>query len=342
MLSTNHAFAEDSTRLKKVKILPVPTIGYSPETKTYVGAVALFTLDFYQNDNTRTSNTKLEINYTWNNQLIVESQWNYFFNHELWFTRGLIRYSKYPDLYYGTGAETQSEDELKYESERIVLDIDALKKLNRRNFVGLGFRYYNYYNLSFFDAANTYDELVDKSTFGFKLIYLNDSRNNILTPTKGMFVEIMNTHNFTDLYYSQLNLDLRKYFQLPFNDQHIVAARFFTSLVFGEPTFYDYSLIGGDKYVRGYFYGRFRDQHLSTLQMEYRLPLFWRFSLAAFGGISMIHHEFADINGNSFKGNIGGGIRFLVDKKDNTNLRLDYAIGNNEQSGFYISFGESF
>jgi len=44
----------------------------------------------------------------------------------------------------------------------------------------------------------------------------------------------------------------------------------------------------------------------------------------------------------SVKPNAGVGLRFRVDKKERTNLRFDYAIGRVDQSGFYISFGESF
>jgi len=60
VLSLNALKAQDSIKSKKVKILPVPSIGYTPETKTYFGAVSLFTLDFYQDGKTRTSNAKLE------------------------------------------------------------------------------------------------------------------------------------------------------------------------------------------------------------------------------------------------------------------------------------------
>jgi hypothetical protein len=44
----------------------------------------------------------------------------------------------------------------------------------------------------------------------------------------------------------------------------------------------------------------------------------------------------------SLKPNAGIGLRFLVDKNEDTHLRIDYAIGVERQSGLYISFGESF
>jgi hypothetical protein len=64
--------------------------------------------------------------------------------------------------------------------------------------------------------------------------------------------------------------------------------------------------------------------------------------MAAFGGTSLICDDFSNVTSNSIKPNGGLGLRFLVDKEENTNLRIDYAIGTAGQDGFYISFGESF
>ena len=99
-----NASGQDS--IKRVKILPVPTIGYSPETSTYLGAVTLFTLNMFKDSLTRTSNAKFEFNYTWNKQLILDTEWNYFFKEEKWFTKGKLQYSDYPDFYYGVGSKT--------------------------------------------------------------------------------------------------------------------------------------------------------------------------------------------------------------------------------------------
>ena len=121
-------FAQDSTKVKKVKVLPVPAFGYSPETRTYVGAVTLFTLDFYPDTITRISNAKVEFNYTWNKQVIAEIGWNYFFREEKWFTKGLIHFSKYPDLYYGIGTNTPDSNELVFSTNRLVIDLQGLKR----------------------------------------------------------------------------------------------------------------------------------------------------------------------------------------------------------------------
>jgi outer membrane protein assembly factor BamA len=116
----------------------------------------------------------------------------------------------------------------------------------------------------------------------------------------------------------------------------------FHTTVWGNPTFYDYAMVGGDRNARGYYYGRFRDKNSTSLQVELRSHLFWRFGMAAFGGLSSIYKNISHIQAESFKPNAGIGIRFLADHLNNTHLRIDYAVGVQQQSGFYISFGESF
>lgn len=129
-------YARGQDSLKKVKILPVPTIGYSPETKTYIGVVSLFTFNLYNDTVTRTSNAKVEINYTWNKQLILDSEWNYFFKDEKWFTKGKMSYSNYPDYYYGVGTNTPDSNKLLYNSNRIVFEVSVLKKWEENSLQG--------------------------------------------------------------------------------------------------------------------------------------------------------------------------------------------------------------
>jgi outer membrane protein assembly factor BamA len=317
-------------------------VGYAPETKTYFGAVSLFTLDFYQDENTRTSNARLEFTYTLNNQLIIETGWNYFFKEEKWFTRGKIHFSKYPDLYYGVGANTAESNELNFESNRLIIEIDGLKKAWSNFFAGIGFRYLNYYNLEFPGGQNPYPELKDASAGGIRLSLVYDTRNNILNPLSGSYVEIMNSNNIANDLYNNITIDLRKYIAPKYNEHHVIAGRLYHAMVLGTPPFFDYSLAGGDRLARGYFYGRFRDLNFSTIQLEYRMKLVWRFGLAAFGGCSVICDDFSNISNQSLKPNGGMGLRFLVDKTERTNLRIDYAIGIEGQNGFYITFGESF
>lgn len=342
MFFTDSASCQEEESLKKVTILPVPAIGYSPETKTYVGLVTLFTFNA-PDSLTRSSNAKIEFVYTWNKQMIFESDWNYFFTGEKWFTKGrLLYFSKYPDLYYGIGYNSPSAGELSFESNRLIFDADLFRNIKNKLFIGAGLNYTSYKNIKSLNDSLFYPELKDENDFGIKITFLKDSRNNILSPSKGDYLEVSNSFNSATSFYSKFSLDYRYYFGFGKTKGNILAGRFYHSSVFGTPPFYDYPMIGGNKYTRGYYLGRFRDKNVSTLQVELRNHLFWRIGIATFGGISMVYKNLNGIEGESFKPNAGLGLRFLVDKIEGTNLRLDYAVGAHNQSGFYISFGESF
>ena len=336
------AVAQDTIKKKRVKALPVPAFGYAPETKTYVGAVCLFNFDFYQDSLTRTSNAKAEFNYTWNKQVIAELGWNYFFKEEKWFTYGTLHYSKYPDTYFGIGSFRDTSERTLFESDRIKVELELLKKIKKKWFAGIDLRHFNYFDFSVPQDTIVYEELKDESRTGLGWVLENDNRNNLLTPTKGSLLMFSNNYNFGSTNYSQLAIDGRKYFSFGKKIKQTVSTRFFTKHIIGSAPFYDLALIGGDKFARGYFYGRFRDNNFATLQAEYRATLFWRIGLSAFGGASLVYNNFNDFNSNTFKPNAGIGFRFLVDKEQGTNLRFDYAVGAGGESGFYVSFGESF
>lgn len=332
--------ANDTIKVKKLKILPVPAFGYSPETKTYVGAVTLFTINMYRDSITRTSNAKFEFNYTRNKQMILESDWNYFFREEKWFTKGKIHYSQYPDLYFGIGPNTPESNKLSFDSKRFAFEASALKKIGYKLFTGLNLKYIEYYDVKSTITTLNYPELVDGSTFGIGYSFLKDTRNSLLTPTKGIYANLNSTYNFSEKNYLEFMLDLRYY--KTWKDKYTLASRFINDINSGNPPFFDSALLGGDKFVRGYYLGRYRDNNLSSFQSEFRFPAFWKIYLSAFGGLSNIYSNKNNFRLENFKYNYGFGIRFLVDKAENTFLRLDYAIGQNNNDGFYISFGESF
>jgi outer membrane protein assembly factor BamA len=325
--------------VKKIKVLPVPAFGFTPETKTYVGAVSLFTLRMYNDTITRTSNAKIKAIYTWNKQFIAEGEWNYFFKEEKWFTKGQISFSYYPDDYFGIGNNTPDQNKLVFTTNRFVAEEFILKKINRKLFAGMSFSYYDYSKLKT-EIENPYPELAASTTQGYGAAIVYDSRNNLLTATKGAYLFLNPTFNISKENFWKIVLDGRYY--KTWQGAYTLAWHFYNEYNVGTIPFYKNAVMGGDKTVRGFFYGRFRDQCLSSLQSECRLPVCKRIAVAAFGGYSVLYARPDKINLTNGKYNFGAGIRFLMDKKEKTNLRFDYAIGQGKNNGFYIAFGESF
>lgn len=340
-ISCSSAKAQFNINEKEITVFPVPAFGYSPETKTYVGAVTLFTFRDKQDTLTRTSNAKIEFNYTWNKQIILESEWNWFSPEEKWFSSGVIHYSKYPDLFYEIGFDTPASNEMNLESNRFILDFSLFRNIKKSTFIGGNLNFTSYSNINFI-KENELRPSSDLKNFGIKAIYLFDSRNSILSPTQGNYFKFSNSFNFATSFYYKPIIDYRSYFSWGQNDSHVIAGRLYHESVFGDPPFYDFPMVGGDEYLRGYYLGRFRDKNLSLVQLEYRIQLFWRIGMAAFGGSAVIYDKINNIVRKSFKPNAGVGLRFLVDKNEQTYLRFDYAVGVENQTGFYVSFGESF
>lgn len=340
LIATLFVRSQDSTAKRKISVLPVPAIGYSPETRTYIGAVALFTFRSSSDVSTRSSNAKIEFNYTWNKQVILECGWNLFSKKEKWFSKGLFNFSKYPDLYYGIGPNTPDSNKLNFNSNRINVEVFALKNVGKHWFAGPNIKYINYSKINYTDNRLLYPELLSSTVSGFGLSLLKDSRNSILTPIKGIYAYLNAGFNHSVGNFWEGTLDVRAY--KTWQRKLTLATRFVNVINTGQPPFYSLVFLGGDKYVRGYYYGRYRNNSLSSIQSEFRFPIYWRVGMAAFGGLSLNYSTPNNVLARNTKYNYGLGVRFLVDKNENTNLRLDYAIGQNGNSGFYISFGESF
>jgi outer membrane translocation and assembly module TamA len=101
------------------------------------------------------------------------------------------------------------------------------------------------------------------------------------------------------------------------------------------------SLLGGDAIMRGYYNGRYRDNQQMSIQGEYRRQLLPWLGVTAFSAFGDVASDFNSFDLGDFKWAAGGGLRFMVNRSDRINIRIDYGIGENT-SGFYFAFAEAF
>jgi hypothetical protein len=99
--------------------------------------------------------------------------------------------------------------------------------------------------------------------------------------------------------------------------------------------------LGGDKILRGYYKGRYRDKILAVVQAEVRIPVWWRFGVTAFAGAGDVADRPGRLRLADFKFSWGWGIRFKISPREGTNLRMDVGYGKNG-SGFYLTANEAF
>ncbi len=324
-----------SKKPKRLKVLPVPTFGYAPETRFYAGAVTLFTYNMLRDTNTYTLNAKVEFQYTVRKQVIMETEWNYFSKGEKWFSKGRFNVSKFPDYYFGIGITTSDSNRVLFNSNRIDLDAKLLRNIDPKLFAGLSLNYARYAKVENVTGSPTYSELNNGNLLGMGISLLKDSRDNLLTPTKGMYLFSNVSYQLSTTNYLKAILDFRYYKN--WKSKYTLSTRFVNILNTGNPPFFDMPFLGG-QYVRGYYYGRYRDNNLSALQTELRANIWRWFGMSVFGGVASNYAAKPEV----LKYNVGLGVRIRMPKSEGTNLRFDYAIGQGGNNGFYVVFGESF
>jgi hypothetical protein len=339
----------DTNNLSSPKLMNYPTLAFSPETNWEIGLSSLYIYSANRDLKNRLSEVKAFTFYT------LEKQYGIWLDHALysdqnkWFLLGKARFQSFPLLFHGIGVNTPKEHiaridgNFTYFKERILreiipnlytgleLDIQILNKVSYQNTTNL------------FVKPNGGNGSTNVG-LGWGLIYNNI--HNILNPRKGIFSEwgfLSYSSNLGSDY--QLNtylIDNRFYF--PIKKNNVLAFQLQGQFSNGNTPFNLLSLMGGESLMRGYYLGRYRDNHMIASQIEYRiLP----FSFSKRWGASMFFaagEVFSSLDKFEIKNLLptaGAGLRFLLFPEKDIYTRLDFAF-TEEGSGVYFFIGEAF
>ena len=346
---------EDSTRFLNSKIVRFftspkyiisPFVFYMPETNLVIGAGIKRFYHFGKNGDslTRISNITGSFQYSLNGQYLVQSQYQIFSNHENYYSIGYLGYTRFPIMFYGIGNDIDMNKGENVAYDYAIFDNLTYRKIGRNGFMGLGWRYYNMFNVKSKENGllDNSEVLGNKGSVvsGISISYLYDSRDNILTPSKGIFGQLTysihsratgSTHNF-----NRWQLDARYYFKPFIKRQDVLAFQGFGFLSNGNVPFNELGQMGGDMIMRGYYQGSYRDKNLLAIQAEYRLQLLKRWGIVGFAGAGSISDAMNHFDLDNIKSSYGGGLRFKINRKENVNIRVDYGIGNGQQNVYFF------
>jgi outer membrane protein assembly factor BamA len=170
-----------------------------------------------------------------------------------------------------------------------------------------------------------------------------DTRDNIFDTYKGWYVESnIDRHGSylgSDFTYTRISLDVRRFFTFSAKDR--LAAQFFTESFTGEVPFISQALIGGTRRMRGFYEGRYRDNHSMITQVEYRRHILGRLGAVAFASAGTVAPRYGGLSVGNVRYAFGGGLRVALDREDRINIRFDVGIGNGEPA-YYVTVGEAF
>ena len=333
---------------KRVQIIALPVVFYTPETKFGFGAgLQTFFLSQTNIYNSRESNTMFDIIYTTEKQFILDVIPKIYFNFGNLFLDGSFKYKVFPNSFWGIGNSTPDENLERYNMRSTMFKVALLQRLPPDLNFGFQYQYERHTMLELDSAGQLIREDIPGSTGatinGISFVFNLDNRDNVYSTRTGNFMQLTAgfsakgigaTHS-----YNKYIIDLRKYF--PIGDKSAIASQIYLENTFGDVPFQTKAYLGGGERMRGFFRGRYIDNHMYVVQAEYRNRFAARWIVAAFGAfgeVASLPKYFMD----DIKYSVGGGIRYQIIKSNPTILRLDIGFGKGGNSGFYFGVNEAF
>jgi outer membrane protein assembly factor BamA len=332
----------------KAHLLGLPFLYYSPETKLAFGAGSILNFRAGRHKEvTRPSTIYAYASYNLAKQFTVLLKPEiYVRSNNLIFT-GRLRYERTPQLFYGIGNATLAAAAESYTPRIFAVQIGVKRRIVAGLFGGFGFDYERV-TIEKVDAGG----LLDAGTitgsrggllagFGGNLDW--DTRDSVLFPLDGAYFQLSATaygasagSNFN---FNRVELNLRRYF--PMGVRSVLAVQTYVCSTGGDVPFYKLAMLGGDTLLRGYYKGRFRDKALALVQAEYRKLITARIGVVGFAGLADIFPGWKGLEDGKLKFAAGSGLRYVINKRDGTTVRLDMAWGQ-ASFGLYITAQEAF
>jgi hypothetical protein len=342
------AGAPDSTGAGSVKFAAYPVLGYSPETRIMGGTFAQWLVRIPSSE--RPSGLGLGILLSQNRQFTLNLIPEFWWAGNRYHLAGELKWQHWPDRFYGIGNDTGEDDREYYVSRISGIKLDLFRSFYSSWYGGILLEVENN-NITDYDTAD-YAILRSGSIPGSSRSTISgaglglawDSRSDVLLPGSGAYCQfrmVLFSPAMGSTYpYSKWILDLRKYWSL--GHGHLLYLQVYGKFLWGrEIPFRNMALLGGDKFLRGYFRGRYRDHNLFLAQAEYHSPPLWRFSLVLFAGAGDVFHSYSTLDRISIKPAGGIGLRYRIFRDRRMNIRLDAAAGKGDR-GIYLGIMEAF
>lgn len=352
-LNTDYIFSQeespDTVGVGGVNWFAYPYAFYSPETSLAIGAGGIISFKLSNKFISKPSSVTASGYYTINDQYDITIQPEVYLFEDMLKIWSKFNYGRNFDFFYGMGNSSPEIENDRYLQENYLVQLKIQPKLFDERF-NLGINY-EFRKMNVADRkgnplleSKAYTGSEGGTTTGLGLVLSWDSRDNIFYPNTGGYYEV-NGSNFieflgSDFSYGKYVFDFRRYFSIAAN--HIIAIQTYSMIITGSPPFYDVALLGGDRLMRGYLFGRYRDNTYYTVQAEYRVPnIVWRFGLVLFGGFGDVAPKLSKIEIATVKPTYGFGIRFRFDELQKLDVRADLGFGKGT-SGIYFSLNQAF
>lgn len=341
---------KDTSDPAKPKFIAYPTVAFAPETSWEFGVSSLYVYRAKQDTTNRLSEV---MGFTF---VTLEQQYGAFVEHTLYtdknkyFFLGQARFQNFPLSYHGIGMNTPTDKVALVNSTGIRIRERVLRQVVPSLFTGFEVNFerlsqvqFDFGNQSIVNLPRGANGSTNLS-LGWGVVY--DDIHNVLNPREGHFGELAflssrkawgSTFDFNLAF-----ADFRLY--KPVRKNNVLAIQAYGQFGSGDIPFNELALMGGERMMRGYYLGRYRDQNYTAAQVEYRmLPFSFakRWGGSVFASAGTVYPDFSSLSSSPIAWAIGGGPRFLLFPKKDVYNRIDVAF-TPEGYGIYFFIGEAF
>lgn len=337
----------DTTDSGGVKWFGYPFAFYTPETSLAFGAGGV--LEFQADSSSNPSSLTASGFYTINNQYNITLKPQFYLQKNRYLIQAKFNFGEEFDYFNGIGPTSPDITNDQYLQGNFIIILKLLSEVFDKRFK-LG-AIYDFRKMNVLDKdgnaildSNAVEGSNGGLTSGLGFIASWDTRDNIFYPSKGGYYQISATYYSqalgSDFDYNKYLLDFRRYHSIA--DNHILAVQTYLMAEFAYPPFYDLALLGGDKEMRGYLKGRYRDKAFYTVQAEYRVAnVISRFGFVLFAGAGDVASSVEKFGIDTIKPTIGFGIRYRLDEKQKLDIRADIGFGR-DTNGIYFGIDQAF
>lgn len=264
-----------------------------------------------------------------------------------WSVRTRAGYDALALRYWGVGSDTPAEAEEVYRPQTLSAYVEILRRIAPHLRAGLRGEFEDHRYLEIEEGRGLdqegYRTGEGQNLLGYGLVAEWDTRDDRYAPTRGLWLQgfgLFFTNNGSNDYeFTNWYLEARQFITVA--PRTVLALQGFGYSLLGDPPLWRFAALGGRAHSRGYRRGRYLERRMLAFQAELRRPIYWRVDGVAFAGLANVAGRFNDIQLETMRPTIGGGLRLVLHRKRNVVLRADLAFGEDSVRS-YFSIGHAF
>lgn len=343
----------------KFMITPFGAPAYTPELGGLLALGGLATFKTNRSDSLiQRSSLPFSLGYSTTGAVVANAILSSFWFEDKIRIYGDFWFKDMPDHYWGVGYQSnlntvKSDSTTYYHRKWWWINPRILFQVKEHYFIGLNIDY------NYTQGSNASEGVADDATYqkykdkplnsGLGIILQYDSRDMPVDAWRGVLLDLRGTYYSEafggDNNYQIFQLDYRQYQQV-FRKGTTLAWQLKARIANGDIPYGEMSQLGSPFDLRGYTWGRYRDESMFFFLAEYRhvfmkntTELSKHGAVAWIGSGTIFDMETLENNDNSWLPNMGIGYRLEIQPR--MTLRLDFGIGK-ESSGFYFNFNQAF